>query len=355
MGHTAIVPHGAFAPDGAHVATAGWDHTALIWTVRPGWASAFASDVKLSMATFAADGSVIASDDRGRIERHDAATGAARTSVDVGDGNNAWSRDGRLVAVVHDERAEIRALATGAVVAALPAEHVAGIAIDAAGTLAVTVTSAGAGEIWDIATGARRAGFDAVGVYSVRISDDGRLVVGFHDRVVLVWDAATGALLHEMTGHDGHVYDLALCAGGARAVTVSNDRTARVWDLERGTAIATLVGHTNVTLEADFTPDCAMVATASADGTVKLWDVATGRPLVSIDILAAGVSTVHVSPDGARLVTADYAGTVAVCDIAPETRPAAEIVDWVRCHVPFRASAGRLELAAIDPGCPEAR
>jgi WD40 repeat protein len=40
-----------------------------------------------------------------------------------------------------------------------------------------------------------------------------------------IWDAATGASLAELKGHDDYVYSAAFI------VTASHDRTARVWDI----------------------------------------------------------------------------------------------------------------------------
>ena len=349
FGHTGLMPRGAFHPDGVRVATAGWDRAALIWTVRPGYALAIRGDAPYTIATLAGD-AVIAAGDK-RIVVFDAATGAERSATPIPGTYFSWSADGSRAVVTADGVAEVRELATGAMVQRLGSD-VRGAVLRSDGAEAVTIGDDWTVRVWDVATGAARATLataPAARTIDVRIDDTGRHVVGYRDRIAEVWDARTGVLLHTLQGHDGHVYDLTICRGGPRAGTVSNDRTARIWNLETGDEIAALVGHTNVVLEIDFTPDCALAATASADGTVKVWEVATGRTLASLDVLASGVSTVHFSDDGRRLVTADYDGTVAIWDVPPEARSAAEISAWVRCHVPFRATEGRLEPALLEP------
>ncbi|HTJ42436.1 MAG TPA: protein kinase [Kofleriaceae bacterium] len=347
FGHTAIVPRGAFSPDGARVATAGWDRSALIWTVRPGWIAAIGGDRPHDMATIAPDGSVIAGG-ANIVERFDAKSGAKLASLDLGGPEWTWSRDGSVIAAVDHGAIVVRDFPSGTERARFGAK-IASIFLRADGRELVAVDTDGHLFAYDDRGARLAAPAIEAHVIAGRVTDDGAFILGYHDRVVEVWDAH-GAHLHTLAGHDGHVYDLWTCPGHAIAASVGNDRTARVWDLQRGTLIATLTGHTNVTLEVDFTPDCARVATASSDGTVKIWEVATARALASFDVLADGVTTAHVSPDGARLVSVDRAGRVRVWNIADDARTADDIVAWARCHLPFRVASARLEPATPDPG-----
>jgi len=59
---------------------------------------------------------------------------------------------------------------------------------------------------------------------------------------------------------------------GARVVTACDDTTARVWDAASGALLAELGGqdgHGSAVLDAAFSPDGTRVATAAADGTAR--------------------------------------------------------------------------------------
>ncbi len=78
------------------------------------------------------------------------------------------------------------------------------------------------------------------GVFALALSQlDGRTVVvsGAGDGTILVWDAATGALVGDpLTGHTGMVNAVAVgrLNGRATIASASYDRTVRVWDAATG-------------------------------------------------------------------------------------------------------------------------
>jgi WD40 repeat protein len=58
----------------------------------------------------------------------------------------------------------------------------------------------------------------------------GRIVSGLLDETVRVWDAATGAELACLHGHEKGVNSVAFDRAGGRIVSGSDDGTVRVWD-----------------------------------------------------------------------------------------------------------------------------
>ena len=84
-------------------------------------------------------------------------------------------------------------------------------------------------------------------VNSVPFSPDGKQVVSRSgDRMVQLWNAATGVALQAMQtleGHSGPVYSVAFSPDGKRVMSGSSDWTVQLWDAATGAAVQTLEGH----------------------------------------------------------------------------------------------------------------
>ena len=59
-----------------------------------------------------------------------------------------------------------------------------------------------------------------------------RIASGGRDRLVRLWDAATGEELVRLPGHADYVYSLAFSPDGKTLVSSSGDSTLRLWDTE---------------------------------------------------------------------------------------------------------------------------
>ena len=77
------------------------------------------------------------------------------------------------------------------------------------------------------------------------------------DRVVRIWDVATGELRATLHGHSAAVFGLAFSPDGKLLASASADRTIRCWDLATGRQLQVLEGHTNWVMGVAFSPDGA--------------------------------------------------------------------------------------------------
>ena len=93
------------------------------------------------------------------------------------------------------------------------------------------------------------------------------------DNTLKVWDLASGAELHTLSGHTGSVNAVAVTADGQRAVSASWDNTLKVWDLASGAELHTLSGHTGAVIAVAVTADGQRAVSASDDNTLKVWDL----------------------------------------------------------------------------------
>jgi WD40 repeat protein len=78
---------------------------------------------------------------------------------------------------------------------------------------------------------------------------------------VRVWDAATGAELTCLRGHDYPVESVAFDRAGGRIASVSGDRTVRVWDAATGGCLEVIQG----------TGDLAAIAEGFNDPGELVW------------------------------------------------------------------------------------
>jgi uncharacterized protein YjbI with pentapeptide repeats len=90
--------------------------------------------------------------------------------------------------------------------------------------------------------------------------------------------------------------------GPARlGVFAGHDGTVRLWDAASGAAIAALRGHEGWVFSVAFDPSGARLASAGEDGTVRLWDATTGAALLVRHHFANG-AWAAIEPAGNRVL-----------------------------------------------------
>ena len=132
--------------------------------------------------------------------------------------------------------------------------------------------------VWDAANGAElhclRGHEDSVS--SVSFSPDGQWIVsGSRDQTVRVWDAASGAELFCLHGHEDSVWSVSYSPNGERIVSRSGDGTVRVWDATSGAELHCLRGHQDEVTSVSYSSDGQRIVSGSRDLTLRLWDAET--------------------------------------------------------------------------------
>jgi WD40 repeat protein len=157
-------------------------------------------------------------------------------------------------------------------------------------------------------------------VRSVVYSPDGRrLASAGQDRLVKLWDVATGGEVFSLAGHQGRVTGLAFSPDSKILASTSEDRTVRLWDVVAGkelqcfklTALGTCVA---------FGSAGQRVAAGAQEETVKVWKVATGEEVFTLRGKGV-VRAVAFSRDGKQLAVAgDHAVQLWDATIGTELR-----------------------------------
>ncbi len=239
----------------------------------------------------------------------------------------AFSLNGTLAAGLYNGRVELWDVETGTTIGTL--EH--------GGWSGLTVVLSSDGtrlasrwrqeiKLWDVET-RRLAGtwevptdvhWDGAG-QSVAFSPDGsRLVSGFQDGTVRLWDVANQTEVVTLEGHTHWVISVSFSPDGVLLASTGGweDPTVRLWDAATQTEVATLRGHTSEVRSVAFSsPEGATLASGSSDRTVKLWDVATQTEVATFKEHRDGVRSLAFSPDGVTLISGAADGAVLVRDL----------------------------------------
>ncbi|KAJ4427777.1 hypothetical protein ANN_25430 [Periplaneta americana] len=98
---------------------------------------------------------------------------------------------------------------------------------------------------------------------------------GSADRVIKIWDLASGHLKVSLTGHISSVRGLAVSARHPYLFSCGEDRQVKCWDLEYNKVIRHYHGHLSAVYTLALHPNIDVLVTAGRDATCRVWDMRT--------------------------------------------------------------------------------
>jgi WD40 repeat protein len=310
----------AFGPDGKTVLTVGADHAVRGWHARTGRPLA-RPHVRLEKGTpvvfWSRPRPLLACttwDDNGTsaCQLYDPETG--KLLLEVPGFRPVLSADGGRVATTTSDRRRIRIVdvKAGQVVQTLtPPEEKRPSGVRGVYPLGFTpdgrflvVRGEVTLSVWDVRSGERKSSWDlrekavlsrdAEGrpfswerIEHDAVSPDGKTVAfsvlkDIRDRLgngdwfgrVMLFETATGKLLHQVDIDDKEAFRPLAFSPDSRRLAAAGRWTARVWDVATGKELRRFEGHRGEITSVAFSPDGRRLASASKDSTVLVWDVA---------------------------------------------------------------------------------
>jgi WD40 repeat protein len=125
-------------------------------------------------------------------------------------------------------------------------------------------------------------------ILALEFSPDGKILasgggIPSRDGELLLWNAADGSLLREITGaHSDTVFDLAFTPDGSLLASAGADKFARVFDMKTGKLVRSFEGHTNHVLGVAWNHTGRTLATSGADDVIKVWSLESGQQIRTI-------------------------------------------------------------------------
>jgi WD40 repeat protein len=287
----------AYSPDGRLLAASGYDRSVRVWHTATG-KEAFRIQLKTAEKhsrtdiEFAPDGKTIAltGDAEEGIVLWDVSKGKRRSALKVPDGetptNLAFSPDGKSLAAVYCQRKARTWL-----------RHL---------------------RLWRIDTGKEVEAFQTPphNWYSFAWSGDGKTLVVGRDNEVCVCDANTGRSLRVLRRYKGFYAVMAFSGDGTIAAATTDEKVIRLWDVATGQEKHVLRGHANAISTLLFSHDGKqLISTNSTENSLRVWDVATGKLLHNHPNGSLGDRCLALSPDGKTMALGSNLFAVSQYDI----------------------------------------
>jgi WD40 repeat protein/uncharacterized caspase-like protein len=172
-------------------------------------------------------------------------------------------------------------------------------------------------KLWETSSGRLLRTFrqQSLSINVVAYSPDGRkFVSGGHDQKLRVWDTETSHPLHVLEGHanekiqraasesDTMLMVYAVFSPDAKLILSGGaDKLVKLWDVATGNLVRTFAGHSEAIRAVAFSPDGKRVLSAAND--IRLWETGSGRLLKRFKASARGVvDSIAFSPDGIQVL-----------------------------------------------------
>ncbi|XP_005103978.1 pleiotropic regulator 1 [Aplysia californica] len=141
-------------------------------------------------------------------------------------------------------------------------------------------------------------------------------VSGAGDRVIKIWDLASGTLKLTLTGHVSSVRGVAVSSRQPYLFSCGEDKMVKCWDLEQNKTIRHYHGHLSACYALDLHPTIDVLTTCGRDGTVRVWDIRTKACVHTLTGHQNTVAVVKCQAPEPQIISGSHDCTVRLWDLA---------------------------------------
>lgn len=139
---------------------------------------------------------------------------------------------------------------------------------------------------------------------------------GAGDRVIKIWDLASGKLKLSLTGHVSTVRGLEVSAKHPYLFSCGEDRQVKCWDLEYNKVIRHYHGHLSAVYSIALHPTIDVLATSGRDSTARIWDMRTKANVHTLTGHTNTVASVVAQAVKPQIITGSHDSTIRLWDLA---------------------------------------
>ena len=144
---------------------------------------------------------------------------------------------------------------------------------------------------------------------------------GSNDRLIKIWDLASGKLKLSLTGHFSGVRGLAISSRQPYLFSCGEDKTVKCWDLEYNKVIRHYHGHLSGVYCIGLHPILDILVTGGRDSCARVWDMRTKAQIHALSGHANTIASLQCQAAEPQVITGSHDTTIRLWDIiAGKTR-----------------------------------
>lgn len=154
-------------------------------------------------------------------------------------------------------------------------------------------------------------------VRAIAVDPDNKFfVTGAGDRMIKIWDLASGELKLSLTGHISTVRGLAVSSRHPYLFSCGEDKMVKCWDLETNRVIRHYHGHLSGIYSLSLHPTLDVLVTAGRDAVARVWDMRTKAQIHVLGGHKGTVASVQCQDSDPQVITGSMDATVRLWDLA---------------------------------------
>ncbi|VDI67383.1 pleiotropic regulator 1 [Mytilus galloprovincialis] len=139
---------------------------------------------------------------------------------------------------------------------------------------------------------------------------------GANDRMIKIWDLASGTLKLSLTGHISAVRGVVVSPRQPYLFSCGEDKQVKCWDLEYNKTIKHYHGHLSAVYAIDLHPTIDVLVTCGRDGTARVWDMRTKACIHTLTGHNNTVADIRCQAAEPQVITGSHDSTIRLWDLA---------------------------------------